>query len=178
MEIFLFKKNLIENCQKNYKQTCSKQKIANISSVNECHKIDTSSRVRKPEHMRSRLNVPGRSWRPNREIAWHIERLLLHVRNTNRKRSQFQDRQRTRISFNGNRILEIFTRLNSEILRCFDTVFPRPYGYFSIALKVIYPCPIVRMLLNIIFRCLEILAYFHSCDPENQASMFSHHLSK
>ena len=52
---------LIENCEQNYKQTCSKQKIANVSSVNECHKIDTSSRVRKTEHMRSRQNVPGRS---------------------------------------------------------------------------------------------------------------------
>ena len=30
-------------------------------SVNECHKIDTNSRVRKIEHMRSRQNVPGRS---------------------------------------------------------------------------------------------------------------------
>ena len=61
MKIFLYKKGLIENCEKNYKQTCSKQKIANVSSVNECHKIDTSSRVRKTEHMRSRQNVPGRS---------------------------------------------------------------------------------------------------------------------
>ena len=43
MQIFLYKKNLIENCEKNYKQTCGKQKIANVSSVNECHKIDTSS---------------------------------------------------------------------------------------------------------------------------------------
>ena len=54
MQIFLYKKNLIENCEKNYKQTCSKQKIANVSFLNECHKIDTSSRVRKTEHMRSR----------------------------------------------------------------------------------------------------------------------------
>ena len=37
MEIFL-KKNLIENCE-NYKQNCSKQKIGNVSSVNECHKM-------------------------------------------------------------------------------------------------------------------------------------------
>ena len=48
------KKNVIEHCGKNNKETCSEQKIANISSVNECHKIDTSSRVRKTEHMRSR----------------------------------------------------------------------------------------------------------------------------
>ena len=53
MEIFP-QKYLIENCEKNYKQTCSKQKIANVSSVNECHKIDTSSRAGKIEHMRSR----------------------------------------------------------------------------------------------------------------------------
>ena len=33
MEIFLLKKNLIDNFEKNYKQTCSKQKIANVSSV-------------------------------------------------------------------------------------------------------------------------------------------------
>ena len=61
MEIFLYKKNFIENCAKNNKQTCSKQKISNISSVNECHKMNTSSQVRKTEHMRSRQNVPGRS---------------------------------------------------------------------------------------------------------------------
>ena len=61
MQISYIKKNLIENCEKNYKQTCGKQKIANVSSVNECHKIDTSSRVRKTEHMRSRQSVPGQS---------------------------------------------------------------------------------------------------------------------
>ena len=43
MEIFLYKK------------------IANVSSANECHKTDTSSRARKTEHMRSRQNVPGLS---------------------------------------------------------------------------------------------------------------------
>ena len=36
------KTKLIENCKKNYKLTCSEQKIANVSFVNECHKIDTS----------------------------------------------------------------------------------------------------------------------------------------
>ena len=36
-------KNLIDNCKKNCEQTCGKQKIANVSSVNECHKIDASS---------------------------------------------------------------------------------------------------------------------------------------
>ena len=52
MEIFLYKKkNSIENCEKKCKQTCSKQKIANVSSVNECHKIDTSSQARKTEHI-------------------------------------------------------------------------------------------------------------------------------
>ena len=56
-----YKKKLIENREKNFKQSCSKQKIANVSSVNECHKIDNSFRVRKTEHMRSRQNVPGRS---------------------------------------------------------------------------------------------------------------------
>ena len=30
MEIFLYEKNLIENYEKNYKQTCSKQKIVNV----------------------------------------------------------------------------------------------------------------------------------------------------
>ena len=29
----------------------------------------------------------GPRWRPNREIAWHTERLILHVRYTNSKRS-------------------------------------------------------------------------------------------
>ena len=38
MEIFLYQKNSIENCEKNFKQTCSKNKITNVSSVNECHK--------------------------------------------------------------------------------------------------------------------------------------------
>ena len=33
MEVFLYKKT--ENCEKNYKQTCSEQKNANVSSVNE-----------------------------------------------------------------------------------------------------------------------------------------------
>ena len=48
MEIFLYKKkNLIENCEKNYKQIWSKQKIVNVSYANECHKIDTSSSARK-----------------------------------------------------------------------------------------------------------------------------------
>ena len=61
MENFLYKKNLIESCEKNYKQTCSKQKIANVAAANECHKIDTSSPARNTEHMKSRQNVPGRS---------------------------------------------------------------------------------------------------------------------
>ena len=47
MEIFLYKKNLIENCEKDYKQTCSKQKI-------ECHKIDTSSRARKTDEIEAK----------------------------------------------------------------------------------------------------------------------------
>ena len=41
------KKNLHWTLEKNYKQTWSKQEIAHISSVNECHEIDTSSRARK-----------------------------------------------------------------------------------------------------------------------------------
>ena len=58
--------------------------LAKVSSLNECH----SSRARKTEHMRSRQNVPaGQRWRPNRSIAWHTERLLLHVRYTNSKHS-------------------------------------------------------------------------------------------
>ena len=32
------------------------------------------------------------------------------------------------------------------ILRCFDTVFQRPYRYFSISLKVVFPCPIAIKL--------------------------------
>ena len=63
MEIFLYKKHLIENCEKNYKQTCSKQKIAYVSSVNESHKINTSFRVR---------NVLGRSkMASNPSNAWY-----------------------------------------------------------------------------------------------------------
>ena len=44
---------------KNDKQTCSRHKLANVSSENECHKIDPSSRVGKTEHTRSRQNVPA-----------------------------------------------------------------------------------------------------------------------
>ena len=35
-------------------------------------------------------------------------------------------------------------RLQTSELRCFDTVFQRPYRYFSIALKVVFPCPIAK----------------------------------
>ena len=43
-------------CVKNDKQTCNKHKLANVSSVNECHKIDTRlvPRREKNERMRSR----------------------------------------------------------------------------------------------------------------------------
>ena len=38
-------------------------KLANVSSVNECYKIETSSQARKTEHMRWRQNVPaGPRW--------------------------------------------------------------------------------------------------------------------
>ena len=47
MEFFLYKKTLIEHYEKNDKQTWSKEEMAHISSMNECHKIDTSSRGRK-----------------------------------------------------------------------------------------------------------------------------------
>ena len=43
-------KKLDWKLQKNYKQTRGKQKIANVSSVNECHKIDTSSRAKNWTH--------------------------------------------------------------------------------------------------------------------------------
>ena len=43
-------KKLDWKLQKNYKQTRGKQKIANVSSVNECHKIDTSSRTKNWTH--------------------------------------------------------------------------------------------------------------------------------
>ena len=69
MQIFLYKKNWIVNCEKNYKQTCGKQKIANVSSVNECHKIDTSSRARKTEHMRSRQSVLFRVRYTNNKLS-------------------------------------------------------------------------------------------------------------
>ena len=59
MEIFLYKKKLNRKLRK-YKQNCSKQKITNVSSANECQKIDTFSRARKTDHMTSRQNVPGR----------------------------------------------------------------------------------------------------------------------
>ena len=35
MEIFLWLENVIENCEKNYKQTSGKQKIANFSSMSQ-----------------------------------------------------------------------------------------------------------------------------------------------
>ena len=56
--------------------------------MNECPKIDTSSRARKTEHMRSRqMCHAGPRWCPNRGIAWHTEWLLIHVRYMNSKRS-------------------------------------------------------------------------------------------
>ena len=46
--------------------------FVHVSSLNECHKIDTSSRARKTVHMRSRQNVPaGPRWHPNLGIAWY-----------------------------------------------------------------------------------------------------------
>ena len=51
--IYIYK---TENYEKNNEQTSSKQKIVNVSSVNECHKRDTRSRARKTEHIRSRQN--------------------------------------------------------------------------------------------------------------------------
>ena len=51
--------------------------FVHVSSVNECHKIDTSSRARKTVHMRSRQNVPaGPRRHPDLEIAWYPERYL------------------------------------------------------------------------------------------------------
>ena len=35
-------------------------------------------------------------------------------------------------------------------LRCFDTVFQRPYRYFSIALKVVFPCTIAKKFSSVI----------------------------
>ena len=52
---------IIENCENNYQQHCGKKKIANVTSVNECHKIVTSSRARKTEPIRLRQSVPGQS---------------------------------------------------------------------------------------------------------------------
>ena len=60
MKIFLYKKNLIENCETNYKQTCSKQKIAKVSSAKECHKIDTSSRTRGKIQDGVQILIPNR----------------------------------------------------------------------------------------------------------------------
>ena len=37
-----------------------------------------------------------------------------------------------------------------DCLRCFDTVFQRPYRYFSVALKVIFPCPMAMKFSPII----------------------------
>ena len=33
------------------------------------------------------------------------------------------------------------------------------------------------MLLNIIFRCLETLVYFLSCDPDLKSNLFSQYIS-
>ena len=44
MKIFLYKKNLIENCEKNYKQTCSKQKIANMGTEEQWAQRDSENR--------------------------------------------------------------------------------------------------------------------------------------
>ena len=57
MEIFLWKKTYLKTARKTINKPV--QKIANFSSANECHKVDTSSWAGKTEHMRSRQNVPG-----------------------------------------------------------------------------------------------------------------------
>ena len=43
-------------------------------------------------------------------------------------------------------IIVIMCLKTHMILRCFDTVFQRPYRYFSIALKVVFPCPVAMKL--------------------------------
>ena len=50
-------------------------KLANVSSVNECHKIDTSSRTRKTEHEIKKMSQPLQDGN-NCEIAWHPEHYL------------------------------------------------------------------------------------------------------
>ena len=56
-----------------------------------------SSRARTTENMRSRQSKyikvcqAGPRWRPNREIAWHTEWLLIRVRYTNSRHSPFSN---------------------------------------------------------------------------------------
>ena len=88
MEIFLYKKNLIENCEKNYIQTCSKQKIANVHLRTSVTKqIPAPGREKLNPWDRGKMCQAGPRWRPHRQIAWHTERLLHHVRCTNSKHS-------------------------------------------------------------------------------------------
>ena len=65
-----------------------RSRFAHVSFANKCHKIDTSSRVKKLKTWdRDKMCQAGPRWRLNREIAWHTEQLLHHVRYTNSKRS-------------------------------------------------------------------------------------------
>ena len=57
-----------------------------------------------------------------------------------------------------------FSPLNDFGLNSRDNLFNKKSSKW---LKLILSS--VRMLLNITFRCLEILIYFLSCDPENSA---------
>ena len=95
MKIFLYKKkNLIENREKTYKQTCSttenRQRFI-------CERV-SQNRYQLPGEKNWTHEIEAKCARPVQDgvqtvkspnqIAWHIERLLLHVRYTNRKRSQ------------------------------------------------------------------------------------------
>ena len=40
-------------------------------------------------------------------------------------------------------------------LRCFETIFRKPYGYFSFALKGVYPC-LIAVLRHCLIQCLPL----------------------
>ena len=53
----------------------------------------------------------------------------------------------------------LITRMTDKItnLRCFDTVFQRPYRYSSVPLKVFFPCPIAIKFSPVIEICENVV---------------------
>ena len=110
MEIFLHKKNLFENFEKNYKQTCSTQKIANASSPGR-EKLNTWDR--------RKMCQAGPRWRPNREMAYKMVTTSCTVR----KKTQIVCVLLRRNAIILHKVISIFLRfLHHFYTQCFGHV--------------------------------------------------------